>query len=256
MLTSLAPSNSSPSGLLNVNGTLFFEANDGTHGLQLWKSDGTVAGTTMVTNFSQGLSNFTQGLAGNFTSPIAFNGNVFFEVSNPTGSYPPALWKSDGTAAGTVPLAGVSVSDWMVLDNVLYFAGSTSIGGNFQLWKSDGTPSGTVPLTTIVLRLSISVVGNFLYDDRYGTPRICRNIPNLKILRSRPDEASLALFFGKITRLLAHVAGSISIVVPIAALLLASILMYYVVDFSLAQFRLYQEALRAARIASFLANLF
>ena len=30
-----------PSYLTNVNGTLFFAANDGTHGYELWKSDGT-----------------------------------------------------------------------------------------------------------------------------------------------------------------------------------------------------------------------
>ena len=36
------------SNLTNVNGTLFFTANDGTHGIELWKSDGTAAGTMMV----------------------------------------------------------------------------------------------------------------------------------------------------------------------------------------------------------------
>jgi hypothetical protein len=30
-----------PGEFTNVNGTLFFEANDGVHGVELWKSDGT-----------------------------------------------------------------------------------------------------------------------------------------------------------------------------------------------------------------------
>ena len=34
--------------LTNVNGTLYFAADDGTHGSELWKSDGTAAGTVMV----------------------------------------------------------------------------------------------------------------------------------------------------------------------------------------------------------------
>ena len=37
-----------PDWLTNVGGTLFFSANDGTHGDELWKSDGTEAGTVMV----------------------------------------------------------------------------------------------------------------------------------------------------------------------------------------------------------------
>ena len=39
-----------PSNLTVLNGTLYFSANDGIHGTQLWKSDGTAAGTTMVTD--------------------------------------------------------------------------------------------------------------------------------------------------------------------------------------------------------------
>src|SRR5262245_48921167 len=36
------------SELTDVDGTLFFSARDGSHGAQLWKSDGTEAGTVMV----------------------------------------------------------------------------------------------------------------------------------------------------------------------------------------------------------------
>ena len=39
---------SSPYGLCNANGTLFFWATDATNGRELWKSDGTVAGTILV----------------------------------------------------------------------------------------------------------------------------------------------------------------------------------------------------------------
>ncbi len=47
---------SSPQNLTNVNGTLFFEADDGTHGFELWKSDGTAGGTVMVKDIDPGAS--------------------------------------------------------------------------------------------------------------------------------------------------------------------------------------------------------
>src|SRR5439155_16174692 len=45
---------SSPSNLVNVNGTLYFTANNGTNGIELWKSDGTTAGTVMVKDIFAG----------------------------------------------------------------------------------------------------------------------------------------------------------------------------------------------------------
>ena len=43
---------SNPRYLTNLNGTLFFAATDGTNGTQLWSSDGTSAGTQMVTDMN------------------------------------------------------------------------------------------------------------------------------------------------------------------------------------------------------------
>ena len=45
---------SSPSGLADVGGTLFFTADDGIHGRELWKSDGTKAGTVLVKDIDPG----------------------------------------------------------------------------------------------------------------------------------------------------------------------------------------------------------
>ena len=44
-----------PSELANVNGTLYFNADDGADGVELWKSDGTAAGTVMVKRYRSGL---------------------------------------------------------------------------------------------------------------------------------------------------------------------------------------------------------
>src|SRR5262249_12491067 len=41
---------SHPDNLTDFNGTLFYSATDATNGRELWKSDGTAAGTTIVKN--------------------------------------------------------------------------------------------------------------------------------------------------------------------------------------------------------------
>ena len=67
-------------------------------GNELWKSDGTAAGTVLVkdivtTSYYYGSSSYPSGLT-------AVGGTLFFTaVTRDTGT---ELWKSDGTAAGTV----------------------------------------------------------------------------------------------------------------------------------------------------------
>src|SRR4051812_45862896 len=53
--------------LTNVNGRLFFAANDGTHGIELWKSDGTEGGTALVQDIQPG-SPASTSAPGNFTA--------------------------------------------------------------------------------------------------------------------------------------------------------------------------------------------
>src|SRR5947209_4656160 len=52
---------SMPANLTNVNGTLFFTANDGVHGAELFHSDGTAAGTYMVKDINPGSAGATVG---------------------------------------------------------------------------------------------------------------------------------------------------------------------------------------------------
>ena len=78
----------------SVNGTLFFQANDGSSGEELWKSDGTSAGTVMVKDIANGGSSFPRELTN-------VNGTLFFRASDGIANGP-ELWKSDGTTAGTV----------------------------------------------------------------------------------------------------------------------------------------------------------
>jgi ELWxxDGT repeat protein len=61
--------------LINVHGTLFFEAHDGTHGYELWKSNGSAAGTTMVKNIRAGASGSNPSQLLNLNGLLAFVAN-------------------------------------------------------------------------------------------------------------------------------------------------------------------------------------
>ena len=77
--------------LEKCTGTLFFRADDGTSGPELWKSDGTAAGTTLVKDLSPLSSSFLDFLTN-------VNGTLFLLArdANQAGD---GLWKSDGTEA-------------------------------------------------------------------------------------------------------------------------------------------------------------
>jgi ELWxxDGT repeat protein len=85
---------SDPRNLTNVGGTLYLRANDGSSGYELWRSDGTEAGTVRVKDILAG---------SNSSDPRSLTnvaGTLFFSANDGTSG--DELWKSDGTEAGTV----------------------------------------------------------------------------------------------------------------------------------------------------------
>jgi ELWxxDGT repeat protein len=143
------PNSSSPNNLTSVNGTLFFTANDGTNARELWKSDGTAAGTTLVKDIYPGQSRQYDAYGRwwyvtNSSDPGELrnlSGTLFFSAADGTGRH---LWKSDGSAAGTVGVGTVgNVQELTNVNGTLYFRGLDGAHGD-ELWKSDGTAAGTV----------------------------------------------------------------------------------------------------------------
>ncbi|MBD2699003.1 T9SS type A sorting domain-containing protein [Spirosoma sp. BT702] len=144
-----------PEQLTNINGKLYFVADDGVHGKELWKSDGTEQGTVLVKDIIPGA------VEGNVKNLTNMNGTLFFSAKTPVpqfGIYSNQLWKSDGTEGGTVELLDGQGSkpeskDPQNLTNVgglLYYSNTLALGGAGYsgLLKSDGTNSpGTTRIT-------------------------------------------------------------------------------------------------------------
>ena len=150
--TTLITSPGSIGERVDVNGTLYFTMSTPTTGSELWKSDGTVAGTVLVRDILPGPTG--SGVA-NLTN---VNGTLFFSASD--GVSGTELWKSDGTEAGTVRVMdllagsnGSSPSSFISYNGMLYFSGYSS-GKGVELFKSDGTDAGTVLVKDIEAGLS------------------------------------------------------------------------------------------------------
>ncbi len=98
---------------------------------KLYISDGTSEGTLLIhQNPSLKYSNF-----------IENNGFIYFTIGNSHSSN--ALWRTDGTVAGTALVkSNANGTNFYSFNNTLYYAGYTPSTG-YELWKSDGTESGT-----------------------------------------------------------------------------------------------------------------
>jgi ELWxxDGT repeat protein len=132
----------------NIAGTLFFVANDGSNGYELWKSDGTSAGTLLVRDIRPG------GFSSGPRWLTNVSGTLFFAANDGSGH---ELWKSDGTSAGTRlvrdinPGTGPSNPSHLAnVNGILFFQATDGIYG-VELWRSDGTSNGTAMVQNIRL---------------------------------------------------------------------------------------------------------
>lgn len=146
------PRSSNPTDLVNVNGVLYFSADDGTNGRELWRSDGTSRGTVLVRDINTGRDNTSDPLSSDPRELVNVNGTLFFSAQTQADGR--ELWRSDGTQNGTrlvrdindrqdgsTPLSSDPTS-LVSFQNTLYFAADDGTNGK-ELWRSNGTTSGT-----------------------------------------------------------------------------------------------------------------
>ncbi len=150
------------------NGSFFFVAcsfsNSSDDDTELWKSDGTNAGTERVADINPGND---ASYPSNF---IPFNNELYFSAKAPSSGR--ELYKTDGTTTGTILIKdiypgvnnGIDYNSYMIIwaGNTFYFVAVQLGISDYELWKTDGTTSGTEKVLDIFTGASGSHPNSFL----------------------------------------------------------------------------------------------
>ena len=131
------------------DGLAVFRGNDGVHGEELWVTDGTTAGTSLLRDFVAGAGG---GSPDNFVA--RGDGTVAFTVDD--GTHGTELWVTDGTLGGTAQVADVNANGTGG-SNPLAFAAAGSEAlffasgpAGLAVWITDGTTAGTRELAPML----------------------------------------------------------------------------------------------------------
>jgi ELWxxDGT repeat protein len=157
---------SNPFDFTRTGNLVFFAADDGVHGQEAWRSDGTAAGTFMVGGPIRDQP--YQGYSNRF---VAAGNLVFF---NDRDNDP--LWVSDGTVAGTHQVLGGPSGNDPQFANFITPSGSAIYyeSADQSLWRSDGTVAGTYQVSSVNYYAGLGTVnGLFIFlgdtDGRHST---------------------------------------------------------------------------------------
>jgi ELWxxDGT repeat protein len=127
-----------------------FVAVDAAHGAELWRSDGTPGGTSLLQDVVPG----PESLDPDFL--VSIDGALLFGVRHGTEA---GLWRSDGAAAGTQRIgAAAPIRPPVPVGAGVVFKALGATGG-YEIWHTDGTSGGTQ-------RVAASAFGDIVgFDD-------------------------------------------------------------------------------------------
>lgn len=137
---------------------VFFTADDGIHGTELWTTDGTDSGTVLVKDIFAGSGS---------SSPaelIPFGDKLYFSAND--SIHGQELWSTDGTDTGTVLVSDISPgefgsnpNEFIVLNGKLLFSTwDTSYAG--YMYATQGEDSTTEMIYKLNVNLDVSVLFN------------------------------------------------------------------------------------------------
>jgi len=128
-----------PEDLVAIGTTLYFTANDGTHGVELWSSDGTAAGTSLVQDIYPGL------LPSSPDDLTAVGDRLFMQADD--GAHGGELWIVESGVPSLIDIRpggnGGGAGGITAVGDLAYFRSLGDGTTGAELWRSDGTDVGT-----------------------------------------------------------------------------------------------------------------
>lgn len=139
----------------NIGGTIYFAGYSSEFQGELWKTDGTFAGTVMVKDISVNNTNpFRQSSIHKIFNKVG--NNVYFSANDGLNGI--ELWKTSELTGNTEMIADINVGNnnnfgpdsFTEVNNTIYFTQNTSeTPGNTQIWKTNGIETGTIQITSL-----------------------------------------------------------------------------------------------------------
>jgi ELWxxDGT repeat protein len=154
LLTSLSVASLADQGPFSTlgSGISLFIAKDAETGHEIWRSNGTSAGTYRLTD--DACTEYCESYNSTFSPWIRAGNRAFAFVQDNESS---TLWVTDGSRAGTVPVYegtkiwNLDLPIWVKsLDLLFFIVHDNSTPLDYELWCSDGTPEGTHKVKTFV----------------------------------------------------------------------------------------------------------
>lgn len=147
---------------VEFQGNFYFVAGTQAEGLEVWRSDGTTAGTQLLRDIEPGPGSSRPEL-------IRYENQLFIVAT--TTSFGKELWTTDGTSAGTQLFVdlwtgpGHGIEDVVVRDDVLFISGNDGSTG-YEPWICSGTPASLQLLKDIAFGAAdgITIASSFAWN--------------------------------------------------------------------------------------------